>query len=456
MKLVLALALACVCTVALAGTSRAQQPIRHVVVVVLDDVGVDKIGAYGHPTAGPTPTLDALAAGGLRFDRAYVNPVCSPTRAAMLTGLYGTRTGIETGVSVYDPFRNPNGPYSAPPDAPWLPRLLNVTGTRSFLVGKWHLTTTAERDHLMAPIAFGFTRWRGRLANILEGQGEGLYSWHKISAAGSGASESTCTNYMTVEDALEGWLALDAAAGQRSLTWLALNAAHTPWNELPPAGLYTPSGFPSLAKLQQYSLEAADTLLGQLMDFYARRHPEDAARTLWLIVGDNGTPPAAVEQLPNHQHKGTVYEGGVHVPLILYGAGVAQPGRTTGNLVHAVDIHATLLDLFGAPRPVRTDGRSFAALLRNPDAPPAREAVFVRQAQPNGFGPKDWIDQAAINAHWSLIEREGSLVFPPHELFDLRTDPLQLLNLWPPDTEEELAAVAALQPVLDAGEATAP
>ena len=439
------------CLVLLASAGRAQ---GHVVVVLLDDVGVDKLGAYGSSTAGPTPTIDALAAGGLRFERAYGDPVCSPTRAALLTGLYGTRTGIQTGVSVFDPVSNPAGPYSAPADAPWLPRLLNTAGVRSFLVGKWHLTTVAEPNYLLAPIEFGFSRWRGRLGNVLDEQGESLYAWPKVVASDAGASESTCTSYVTVDDVLEAWLALDAAAGKRSLTWLAFAAAHAPWNEAPPAGLFTPGGMPTQADLEEHALEAADTLLGQLMDFYARRHPVDAARTLWLVMGDNGTPPQAIEQLPLHQHKATTYEGGVHVPLIAYGAGVAHPGRTTANLVHAVDVHATLLELFGAPPAAPTDGRSFAAVLRDPDAPPARTAVFVRQALPNGLGPKERIDQAAIDAEWSLIERQGDFPFPPLELFHLTTDPLQLDNLWPPDTAEELAAVAALQPVIDAGAAS--
>lgn len=420
---------------------------RHVVVVLLDDVGIDKVACYGaHPTAGPTPVIDSLAASGLRFRQAYANPLCSPTRAAMLTGRYGSRTGIGTPVSVYDPQTAPAGPFLPSNDEPWLPRLLPL---RSYLAGKWHLCHVDAPSYHQDPIAKGFARWRGHLVNPMVPQGEGLYSWQKQTADSLGWSETTSSTFISVDNALEAWLALQASAGQRSLVWLGFQSAHPPWTELPPAGLYTPVGGPqSPAKQEQYSLQAGDTLLGQLMAYYAQALPTDAALTTWIVMGDNGTPGQAIEPpWPASHEKGTVYQGGVHVPLIAWGYGVT-PG-VTDALVDPTDVWATVLDLFGVPRPLRprSDSISFAPVLAGGAG--QRAAAYVRYHLPNGLGPYTALDEAATDGHWKLIQRLGGL----HELYDLDVDPFELGDLWPPDPGAEQAAVDALQPVIDAANA---
>jgi arylsulfatase A-like enzyme len=439
-------------TIAPAQTSPCRPRVDHVVVVTLDDVGVDKVPAYGHPQAGPTPTLDALAADGLLFERAYANPTCSPTRCALLTGRYGSRTGVNSGMPHYEPQQSPNGPFAPSDDLPWLPRLLADGGLRSYAVGKWHLTHVDVPDFHRHPIRTGFAWHHGHMANIIEGQTP--YSWAKNIADPATWSEPTTTTYVTTDNVVEAWNALHVSAGSRSFVWLAFNAPHPPWDVAPPAGTFTPVDGPQKnAVKQQYALEAVDTLLGQLMSFHAQQHPADAARTLWIVLGDNGTPLAAIQEpTPDHQHKAEVYEGGVHVPMIAWGAGICSPGRTTDHLVHVVDLWATLLELFGVTPPAGpTDSISFADVLANPAALPARETVYVRHAEPNGFGPLTWREHAATDGHWKLVQRFGTLG-PLVELFHLDVDPDELTNLWPASTPEETAAVALLQPVLDEGD----
>ena len=420
---------------------------RHVVVVVLDDVGLDKVGCYGaHPTAGPTPGLDAMAAGGLRFTQAYANPRGSPTRCAMLTGRYGSRTGIGTTVAVYNPQTAPSGPFVPSNAEPWLPRLLPV---RSFLVGGWHLTTDDQPGFHQDPIAKGFASWRGHLSNPVPAQGEGLYHWRKQDATKQGWTETWSSDFITIDNYVEAGQALVQTINQRSLVWLAFQAAHMPWNELPPAGLYTPVAGDQTGPIkEQYQLEAGDWLLEGLIYSYAKFYPLDAELTTWIVMGDNGTASAAVEAPWDKAHaNGTVYQGGVHVPLIAWGYGVT-PG-VTDALVDPTDMWATVLDLFGAPHPAHphTDSISFAPVLAG--GPGQRQAAYVRQHVPNGFGPYSELDEAATDGHWKLIQRLGGL----HELYDLDADPLETLDLWPPDNVSEQAAVAALQPVIDAANA---
>jgi arylsulfatase A-like enzyme len=426
---------------------------RHVVVITLDDVGVDKIGAYGeHPTAGPTPTLDMLAANGLLFRNAYANPTCSPTRACMLTGLYGSRTGVDTGMPHYDPWNNPNGDFAPSDELPWLPWLLEHDGVSARAVGKWHLTHVDVPAFQQHPIRVGFRSYDGHLSNIIDGQT--YYSWDRTYADIRGYAEWTASTYVTVAEGAEGLGALlDDSDEERSFLWLAFNAPHPDWDDLPPAGTFTPVGQPiTEPKKQQRTLQSLDTYLGQVMAAYASYRPVAFAETLWIIVGDNGTPGLAVEApWPNHQHKAEVYQGGVRVPMIAFGAGV-QPGETE-DLVHAVDLWSTVLEILDvAPPEIPTDSRSFAGVLAGGRG--TRETVYVRHAQPNGFGVKDWREHAATDGHWKLIRRQG--LTPAVQLFDLIEDPLEQNDLWPAETPEEGAAVILLDAVLDAGDDTIP
>lgn len=429
---------------------------KHIVVVVLDDVGVDKLGCYGHPTAGPTPAMDAMAANGVRFTRAYANPTCSPTRAAMLTGRYGSRTGIDTGLPHYNPSTNPNGPYAPSDELPWIARELQRGDVVSYVAGKWHLTHVGVDDFHRHPIRTGFTWHRGHLANIVGDQT--TYSWPKNVAEAAGWSEATCTNYVTQDNAAQALNALVAAgqANARSFTWLSFTASHPPWTMVPPAGWYTPvGGEQTPATLQQYALEAVDRYLQWLAQTWNNIAPAEFAQTLWLVVGDNGTPAAAIEPPTQaHQHKAEVFEGGCRVPLIAFGAGVEEPGRVCDHLVGPVDLWATLLELFGVTPPAGpTDSVSWAPVLSNPEAQQSRQAVYVRHAEPNGFGSKAWLEHAAVGNRWKLIERAGTVVglgTPAKALYDLNADPGETVNLWPASTPEATTAVAALQPVLDA------
>ena len=422
---------------------------RHVVVVLLDDVGLDKVGCYGvHPTAGPTPILDGFAASGLRFTQAYANPRGSPTRCAMLTGRYGSRTGIGTTVPVYSPQTSEAGPFVPSNDLPWLPRMLHV---RSFLVGGWHLTTEEQPGFHQDPIAKGFASWRGHLSNPLPAQGEGQYHWKKQDANGSGWSEDWSSDFISVDNSIEAKDALVLTAGHRSLVWLAFNAAHVPWQDPPVEfGLHEPvEGEQTAALKEQYQVEAADTLLGDLWYYWGDLYVQDWAKTTWIVMGDNGTASAAVEAPWDKDHaNGTVYQGGVHVPLIAWGYGVPH-GVVTDALVDPTDIWATVFDLFGVPKPphVKTDSISFAPVLAGGAG--QRSAAYVRQHVPNGFGPYSELNEAATDGRWKLIQRLGGV----HELYNLDADPLELSDLWPPDPGAEQAAAAALQPVIDAANA---
>jgi arylsulfatase A-like enzyme len=435
----------------LAVTLQAVPQPRHLVVVTLDDVGVDKVAAYGeHPTAGPTPRLDGFAADGLLFRQAYACPSCSPTRAAALTGRYGSRTGIDIAIDHYTPLTGPSGPFAPDDELPWLPRLLKRSGVRVHAVGKWHLTHVGVPDFARHPIRVGFDTYAGMLDGFLE---QTYYSWERTVANAQGASQSVANLYVSLAQSGTAFATMTKAAdtGARSFLWLAYSAPHEPWDLDPPPGTFTPTADGGAAAQYRKTLQSADAYLGQLVDAYAAQRPAAAAQTLWIVMGDNGTPNAAVEApWPGMHNKGTAFQGGIRVPMIAFGAGV-QPGETDA-LVHAVDLWATSLELLGAePPPVATDSISFAPVLAGGQG--ARAAVYSRHAVPNGPGPETVLRHAATDGRWKYMVLSNAAGTTRH-LYHLEADPHEAINLWPPSTPSEQAAFALLAPVLEEGAAS--
>jgi arylsulfatase A-like enzyme len=429
----------------LSCSSRAQT-IDHVVVVLLDDVGVDKVAAYGaHPTAGPTPVLDRLAAEGVMFTRAYADPVCAASRAAALTGLYGSRTGV--GTAQLGPGSGPADPtlFAPSDELPWMPRVLSEDGVRCAAVGKWHLTHKGVPNYEKHAVKVGFGYYAGSLWNLGAGGSSGYHDWEKTTATGTAWRTVDSTTYATADSTAEALAFLLDAAASRSFVWLALNATHKPWHQ-PPAGTYTgpPPLFPPAQ--QQAMLESAEHHLEALMAAYAAAEPEAAARTLWLVMGDNGTQSEAVEPPWDPEHaKGTCLDGGTLVPLIAWGAGVRSPGSTCDAPVHIVDLWATVIDALRVRPPSgRTDSVSLLPALARPASFEGRGWAYTRHAVPPGFGPYDVRNHAATDGRWKLIEHTNG----SRELYDLLADPLETTDLWPPSTDEQTRATQRLSVVL--------
>jgi arylsulfatase A-like enzyme len=379
-------------------------PPTNVLVVVLDDWGIDNFGRYGaHPDAPPTPTLDALADIGVLFRRAYVSPTCSPTRAQILTGRHSFRIGVGEPINDWQ-----NVPALAF-DEVTLPEIFDAVAEPAIAtsaVGKWHLGSVAVggADH---PTLQGFDGFSGTLGNLFFG--ETFTSYAKVV---NGVSQPSSV-YATTEQ-VDDALARIAAMPQPWFLYLSFNAPHKPFH-VPPAHLhtYTLSGDPEQTAAEHYraAVQALDAELGRLL---ASMDAEVRANTTVVVVGDNGTPnEAATPPAVDGQNKGTLYEGGVNVPLIVAGKHVEQPGRESDALVHAVDVFATLAELLevdyragiGDNRPV--DGLSFADVLRDPAAPGPRTSVFVERFSPNGPGPYSSQGWMVRDVRWKLMRRVG-------------------------------------------------
>lgn len=403
------------------GAAPARRP--NVLLIVLDDVGIRELEVYGEGSDYPAlPNITELAARGVRFDNLWTSPGCSPTRASLLTGRYAQRTKVGKSVS--------GGGQGLGFGEVALPAMLPEAYS-SALVGKWHLSSVA--DPLTAPNGFGFDYFAGIRFNL--GAGEGYYDWPRVEQGVETQSNEYITS-VQIDDA-RNWIAAQSGPWFCSLN---LTAGHGPWEEYPPAALHGESpGNPDYGmprSIYRAMLEAADAELGRLLRVVSLQD------TYVFLMGDDGTPKPVIPLWAQFDTaKGTVFEGGVNVPLIVAGPWV-DPG-VCDALLHTVDFAATVATITGGRAPTAVDSLSFAPHLLNPELPSLRGHNFADFFGPNGDGPYTTERYAVRNERYKLIRVNGT-----EQLFDLTDDPKEQVNLI---DQSSLAAVAeGLRAELDA------
>ncbi|MFT4624959.1 MAG: arylsulfatase A-like enzyme [Myxococcota bacterium] len=390
-----------------AGTTPTGRVPPNVLLVVADDLGVDFLSIYG-ATGAPvpaTPTLDALASEGVRFADAWSSPLCSPTRSELLTGRRAWRWGLGTAVRHLDSI-------DFPPDAITLPEVLGP-GWGAAFVGKWHLT--AGDPALTAPLDQGFDHWSGTLGNIgpenspTRRSGQTYTEWERVEDGVLGLSKVYATTD-TVDDALVQVRTLP----EPWFVEVAFNAGHSPYHFPDPSLLSRDWRLGPSTQSFKFGamIEALDTELGRLLTSLP---PDVADRTIVVFVGDNGTPGGVVPE----PAKGTVYQAGVHVPLLVRGPGVAA-GVVVEAPVDLVDLPATVADLAGVGFPEPVDGVSLVPCLSDPGCRP-RETGFAYAFTPNGPGPYVSYSASVRDGRYKLLEgfHEEFQPFVSHQLFDL-------------------------------------
>ena len=416
----------------------------NVLLVVADDLGVDFLEAYGvHPIVPPTPTIDALIANGVLFERCYTSPSCSPTRASILTGRYSFRTGLGTPIQEWLP--EPALELSEV-TTPEMLKTASGGEIATSAIGKWHLGSAAVGD-ILHPNLQGFDWFEGTFGNLYFGQ---TYFDHSKIINGVRVSSTTYSTTEQVDDAL----ARVQAMPEPWFLYLAFNAAHQPFHA-PPQALhgYTLSGDPELTPFEHFSatVQALDTELGRLL---ASIDPDVLARTTVIFVGDNGSPnQAVVPPSIAGQSKGSLYEGGVHVPLVISGRHVAQPGTRCSAVVNTVDLFPTIAGLMGVDmrsgigdqRPI--DGVPLNDYLDDPTHAPLRPWVVAEKFEPNGFGPYTSQGWMIRDPRWKLIRRSGQA----DKFFDMQGVEREGTDLFEGAlTQEQLDAYAQLQAWLTA------
>jgi arylsulfatase A-like enzyme len=383
---------------------------NNVLLIIADDLGTDSQSLY-NTTPGataPTPNINALAASGVRFTNAYATPVCSPTRACIITGRHGFRTGVGEVVSVASGNSLPSSELT-------LPEVITQhsgLGIQSACFGKWHLNAGGPAVVANGPNTIGgWPHYAGCTAG-------GLASYTSWSKTINGVT-STVTTYATtdvVNDAV-AWITARTTANQPWFAWVAFNAPHTPFHN-PPTGLHGYGANPATNLLKyRAAVEAMDTEIGRLL------LSVNPATTDIIFVGDNGTPGQVIQAPYDAAHsKDTLYEGGIRVPLIIKGPSVVSGGRTSGALVHAVDLFSTILEMAGVPLPstVTLDSKSLKPILANQsDSRQRLHSVQFDQATSTVGG------RVLRDDRYKLIRFNTGT----DQFYDLLTDPAEATNL---------------------------
>lgn len=321
----------------------------NIIMILADDVGLGDVGCYGGPFH--TPHLDALAAGGMRFEYSYAAPLCGPSRCQLLTGQYPFRTGL-----------NSNGRSTRihPSRQIMIPTVMKKAGYVTASVGKW------------GQMAFGPGEWG--FDEYLVFPGNGRYWREQTTEYTVNGKPTDLPEGQYLPDIMHQFLTdfLTHHKDDPFFVYYPLSHIHTPY-------VRTPDSQPNPSTQQLYidNLAYMDKLIGQLIAELERLKLRD--NTLVIFAGDNGTRGSStIHGRPIHGSKDTLLEGGSRVPLIVNWPGTTPAGTVNHDLTDFSDFFATFSELGGAALPtgVTLDSRSFAPQIKGQPGTP-RDWVYV-------------------------------------------------------------------------------
>ena len=376
----------CAATLPLAATAAERQP--NVLVIVADDLGYADIGVNGCKDV-PTPNIDSIAAGGVRFTNGYVSgPYCSPTRAGLMTGRYQTRFGHEFNPG---PAESAVTEFGLPLTETTFAQRMKDAGYATGMVGKWHL----GYESAFAPQQRGFDEYFG----FLGGAHSYLDNEDKANPIVRGSQPVPSVTYTTD---MFGDEAAKFIAKQQAKPWflyLTFNAVHTPMDTTEKyLSRFADIKDPLRQKLAAM-LSAMDDNVGKVLAALNEQKVQDD--TLIFFVADNGgpTPSNASRNTPLHGYKAQTWEGGIRVPFLAKWTNGFPAGQVYDQPVIQLDFLPTALAAAGVEvKPEwKLDGVNLLPRLKGEDKSPPHQALYWR------FGP-----QVAIRmGDWKLVKAPG-------------------------------------------------
>jgi len=368
----------------------------NILLVIADDMGLDASPGYLIGTTKPNmPNFQNLINSGITYNNAWSNPTCSPTRATILTGKYGINNGVlvvnntlstnQTSLQTYID-TNLNGKYA------------------SAVIGKWHLSN--NKNH---PSNMGIEYYAGSLTGIIED----YWDW-KFTENGN---ETTSTTYNTTQytNTAIDWIAKQTKPW---FVWLAYNAPHTPFH-LPPTDLHTQGNLPTdqasinANPLPYYlaALEAIDTEFGRLL---ASLNGEEKENTVIIFIGDNGTPNEVAQQYNTKRVKGSLYQGGINIPMVIAGKNVTRVNAVENALINTTDLFATIASIAGIKVDKINDSESFYESFTN----------STTQTRTYAYAEDGLNVTIRNNTHKYMLFNDGSEAF-----YNLEEDSFETINL---------------------------
>jgi N-sulfoglucosamine sulfohydrolase len=405
----------CLGGIALSASAVAQQPVPNFIIFIADDVSWDDLGCYGNPVV-KTPNIDRLAQEGLKFTNAFLTASSSsPSRCSIISGRYPHSNGA---AELHTPLPEDEVPF---------PLLLRQNRYYTAQAGKWHFGPSVHRAFDRHTDGNGYKDGNG-----------GEDNWVRFTR--------------------------ERPKDKPFFFWFASHDAHRAWGAdtfrithdplkviIPPYFADTPETRQDIASYYN-EIARFDFHIGKVREELERQGALD--NTVIIVMADNGRP------FP--RCKTRVYDSGMKTPFIVFWpAGIRNKGKTTNSLISAVDIAPSVLDLAGIEPPGRYQGKSIKPVLNDPSAEirnavysehnwhdyeayermvRTKDFLYVSNSRPNltNCGPAD-SKQSATQASLNLLRDQGSLspaqadIFisprPADELYDVKSDPEQFLNL---------------------------
>lgn len=372
----------------------------NILFIIADDLGSDAFPPYRIGKEQPKmQNIEKLVQNGIRFNNFWAYPTCTPTRASIITGKHAFRSGVKrvgdklsTKETILQKFieDKTDNHYS------------------SAVIGKWHLS-----DDTNHPNKMGLKYFSG----ILSGGVRDYYSWRHIENGNTERSKEYITSKFTD-------LAIDWRKKQTKpwFLWLAYTAPHTPFH-LPPEKLHS---YKNLSgndddvenNPQPYffsMIEALDTEIGRLMESIPQ---EELDNTVIIFMGDNGSPNKVVQTYGRRKAKGSIYQGGINVPLVISGANVNRINQVEDALINSTDLFATIAEIAGTGINEIYDSKSIVPIFSQKNKTHKGFLYSeVSKKRKTGFTIR--------NKQYKYIKYENG----QEELFDLIEDPYESNNL---------------------------
>lgn len=405
------------------SVAAAEKP--NIVFLLADDLGSSDVSWRGSEIK--TPNLDKLANAGVKLEQFYVQPVCSPTRAALMTGRYPMRYGLQVGVI------RPWAEYGLPLEERMLPQALHEVGYTTAICGKWHL---GSFDKAYWPNARGFDHSYGHLFGAIDyftHIRDGKFDWYRNGETNKDEGYST---HLVAREAVK--LIHDQPKDKPLFLYVPFNAVHAP-HQVPDKYKEPYKDLQEPRRTYAGMVAAMDEAVGQIVsaiDETGRRK-----NTLFIFSSDNGGPaPGKVTSNGIFRAgKGTLYEGGVHTCAFATWDRHLKPGKSDA-LMHISDWYPTLLNLAGASLKQKLPLDSFdlwPSLTQNKPSP--REEILFNSTPYNGaIRIGDW--KLVVGGNHSEVDGEApdakvkkgknkKAAGDTLELFNLHDDPSEKNNL---------------------------
>lgn len=368
----------------------------NVIFILVDDLGWSELGCYGN-TFNETPHLDTLARQGMRFTQAYAAaPVCSPYRAALMSGQYPARIGVTD-------YLRPDSAWHLPEDLVTLPELFRNAGYATGIIGKWHLSGYDKSGVKSGPGRHGFDE-----VMISEQTGIGGGSYFHPYVRVDRRIQPVLGNgeYLTDRINHEAVQFIERNRAKPFFLFVSHYAIHTALSGKPdlvkhfqsrPGGGRT-NGNPVLAAMLKSVDEGVGMIVSKLDSLGLTDH------TVVVFTGDNGGECNVTRNAPLRAGKSCTYEGGIREPLLVKWPGLTEPGSVCATPTMNIDFYPSFAEATGAEAPAsqRVDGRSLLPLLQGKAVEDRPLYWHYPLAQPHFLGGRS--SGAIRKGEWKLVE----------------------------------------------------